>query len=552
MLSFIVLFLVSLISIFIFYFKGKFKTKVKAKKTKILKAVKNRLKGLRLFNGFLFTSNNSASFNFFKNLSSGLFVFENEKIFNDSKTLFFNSGLDLTLPVFKYEFYFDVKNYPKLQEFYNTLKIIKRVDDKNISFNFLVFYNNPKNYKPLQKLIKHFKFNFVKTRLYNCCEIDYKLLSILNNLDVNKKNNIIQKNKQIFFNNKLKRNINNNMIKNKLKSVSDQPIGFYLQKNTDKYYFESFKYSNYYESSFLEKNNFNAILNKTFNYKNNTQYFKLTIKNFTSTMQTYKVCFGIKLNTKTFKNTFYTVKQSSYKTCVINNFDEEKSINLIGNFKTQKLAEDYLLSSKNIKLKPFETINFYFALSKTGEYFSKEFLLNLDKSFENNWKNYSGLKLTKVLSPNKTLNYLLNEFLPQKIIEQTITNNCVTPDFFSLQNKTFDRANIDKSLFQKILKNCNFNLFFLIKNNLFKTYFNLLYFYLGIWQSSSGVYLNQDKSLIQNNSVVVCQTENDFFNLKISNTFNPLEVEINNIKFSNLKMLSYSMVQNKKDISLVF
>ena len=107
-------------------------------------------------------------------------------------------------------------------------------------------------------------------------------------------------------------------------------------------------------------------------------------------------------------------------------------------------------------------------------------------------------------------------------------------------------------MFDKLLKNNNFNLFFLSKNNLFKIYFNLFYFYIGVWQGKNGVYLNSDKSLIVSSSLVVCHTQNNFFNLHLSNTKNQNEVEIDSIKFSNLKMLSYNMVQNKKDVNLIF
>lgn len=521
------------------------KAKKYCPKNKFIKNLK-RLSGLSISKSIFFGSTLSKEYLLFQKLCSGVFIFEKQQKFLECCQVFDRVGIDYFKPILKYEIY---GKEIDLKEVFNKLKLIKNLDKKNVSFNLFIFFNNNNNFKPLAKLVKYFKFKCVNVKLYHCCEINYKLLSSINFFNINLNNFCLDFNENNGMKNNsnsvnIKQNkINNlNLSKDKFKKVN----GLFLVKDNDVFEFDNFVYDSYYQSSFIENSNFKAEVSKTFDLENNCELFKVTIKNINSTIQTFNCCFGTIFENKTIKNNIYCVTQKKEKLGVISFGEEKKSTNLFG-FNNNFLEKDYLLAFKRIELKPKVEVEFYFAVFKSNKFLSENKQIKISQMFNDCWQQYSKIKSTKVLSKNKTLNYLVNEFLPKKIIENSICKGEETQDLKWLIESNFNAKLLDKKL---VIKNLNF--IFLIKSDLFKTYFNLLYFYFGVWYSGKDLFLNDDKSLILSDVFVSCFKNDKIFKIEIVNKNTGNEVMVNKIKFSNLKCFCLDFVNKDNDIKLIF
>ena len=515
---------------------------------------KNNIKSLRIIQQKFFYFKHGNLLKFFNLLSSGVYVFKNKSRKEEILSALTSSGINPFLPIFKCECYDSTLNLGKI---YLTFKLAKGLDKMGFEFNLFLFINNPKHFKYLTKLINYFSFKNIKTKIYNCCEIGYKLLSAINFLNLNPETN---------FNMQSKIEMEN--YKNNI-SLYAKIDGVYLTSNQENFRFNMFKYNQYYLTDEKANLKFYSTLSKTYDYKNKATLYKLKIKNLTSTTQTYKCCFGTVFGFEGCKNTFYCVDSKKTKTMVDCDFyvensscnyvkkaskcfnaNKEKGIILLGEFSCLNTYKNYFYCYKLLKVKPGQETTFYFAVGELNYFYSFDFIANLEQNFESVKNNFNNIKLPKVLSENKTLNYLINTFLPQKIIEQVVFKNKFTADFNLMLNKNFSPALIDKNAI--LLKNNkNFSSFFLIKDNFFKVYFNLLYFYFGIWQDKNGMYLNFDKSLIIKSGGIFLKQEKNKKYVSIKNLNLKNEVEINKIKYTNLNFLGFDF-DKKNNISLCF
>ena len=62
------------------------------------------------------------------------------------------------------------------------------------------------------------------------------------------------------------------------------------------------------------------------------------------------------------------------------------------------------------------------------------------------------------------------------------------------------------------------NSYFLIQKDYFKVYFNLLYYYFGMWQDKSGVNLNPDKSKLEDNCKISLNFDNKILKFRLRNS----------------------------------
>ncbi len=507
--------------VFLYLTKAKGRTFVKEKiKNKV------RLKSLMLPRCLIFYNKNSSVFNLYKNLTSGLFVL-NKSFQEEYLEEYKKSGLDVFLPSYKYQFY----NEDNVS-LYNFLRKVKSLDKMGFCFNLFLFFNSVKNLKVLKSFVKHFNFKTVKVRLYDSTQIDYKLLGAINFFDLNKTNQNLNIKTNLKVKNKL---LSSSLWKDKMYPFFKSKQGLFFIDNKDQFFeVEDYTYANYYQTSLIQNKKFNIDVSKTFNYKNSLTFYKVLCKNCSATMQTLKVCFGTLLNKEVGKNTIYSKIKNLNKTQIsVLNFNKNH-LTLFGKGFECYAYKNYFYVSKNIKLKAQEQKIFYFAV---GSETPLNLVLSQDEikeNFEQNYKIYNQIKTPKVLTQNKILNHLINEFLPQKIMQKSIESEKFLPDLSCLINKTFNTKIIDQSIIIK-----NLNRYFLVSNNLFQIYFNLFYFFFGIWQANSGIYVNNNKEFIVSKASVCLMRENKTSCLTLNNTNKNGEIEFNNVVFSNLNFLSF-------------
>ena len=520
--------------VFLYLTKSKGKTFVKEK-------IKNkaRIKSLMLPRCLIFYNKNSNVFNLYKVLTGGLFVL-NKSFQEEYLKEYKKSGLDVFLPSYKYQFYNE-------DDFslYNFLKTAKGLDKMGFCFNLLLFFNSTKNLKVLKAFVKHFNFKTVKVRLYDSTQIDYKLLGAINYFDLNKTN----QNLNTKTNLKSKTSIfDSSLWKDQMYPFFKSKQGLFFVDNKDQFFeVENYTYANYYQTSLIQNKNFNIDVSKTFNYKNSLTFYKVLCKNCSNTMQTLKMCFGTLLNGVMGKNTIYNLTKNTNQTQIsVLNFNKNH-LTLLGNKFECYAYKNYFYVSKKLKLKAQEQTTFYFAVGSETPLnlvLSQE---EITKNFEQNYKIYNQIKTPKVLTQNKILNHLINEFLPQKIMQNAIEKSELTSDLKNLISQTFLPGFIDKSFVIK-----NLNKYFLSSTNLFKIYFNLFYFCFGIWQTNTGIYVNNNKEFIVSKASVCLMRENKTSCLTLNNTNKNGEIEFNNVVFSNLNFLSFDNNSFKKNALINF
>lgn len=520
------------ISIFLLISKNKSNKQVYIKN-------KKRINNIAITTKKFFVSKNNA-FSLYQTLKNGLVIFDNIKKYQEALKIFSSCGLDILLPIYKYECYEKELN---IKELYKTLNLVKKLDKSGVEFNFLVFYNNDKFLKPISKLIKYFCFKKVKVRIYNSIQIDYKLLSYINLFDLNPQNQMLKHNK----NNKRENLIGvlKNTYKNALKQLPtiQQQEGLFFYFNNQILKENNYVYSGVKQTGNIEQKKIKIDINKTLNFNLLSNIYKIKITNSNNTMQTLFCCFGTLFKNKTLKNGIYLVNKSKQKITVIDSL-QDKCMCLIGSFQKFFCQKNYFYALKKITLKPMEELEFYFAVNNTNNIKNKNLLIvkqeNLQGVFNETLQDYTKIKFPKILSQNKVLNYLINDMLPNKIIEEAIMEGKLTTDLELFLNKKFDKDLIDRDICNKNLKS-----YFLLNKNYFKVYFNLFYFYLGFWQSETGLNINQDKTFVLNSANVLTFNKLLPFNINVKNNFLQNEIEVNDVKFTNLNRLSINSFLDK-------
>ncbi|MBQ9792256.1 MAG: hypothetical protein IJW32_00730 [Clostridia bacterium] len=520
------------ISVFLFVFKNKNNKQI---------FIKNK----KRINNFVFTSNKffinkNNIYSLYQTLKGGLVIFDRVEKYQEALKTFSFCGLDILLPVYKYECYQKELN---VKEFYKTLKLVKKLDSSGVEFNFFVFYNNDKFFKTIAKLIKYFNFKKVKTRIYNSCQIDYKLLSFINLFNLNPQTHMLK------VNTKNKREQLLNVLKNtydialkQMPSVQQQE-GLFFYFNNQILKENEYVYSGFKKIENIEQNKIKININKTFNFKFLSNIYKIKITNTNNTMQSVYCCFGTVLKNKTLKNGIYLVNKNKNKITVIDSL-QDKYLCLLGNFQKHFCQKNYFYAMHKLTIGANQEVEFCFMENNTNAQ-NNNALLSVKKDalqevFEKTLQDYTKIKFPKILSQNKVLNYLINDFLPNKIIVDAIVEGRLTLDLDLFLNKKFDKNLIDKEVCNKNLKS-----YFLLNSNYFKVYFNLFYFYLGFWQREGGIYINQDKTFVLSSVNISTFNKLSPFNINVQNKNMQNEIELNSVKFTNLKSLDINSFVDK-------
>lgn len=496
---------VYLFVIFLFLFFSKAKTI-----NPILKNTKTEFRPCKTFeSNTFFCSTNSTIFEINKKIKNLVVVFKSLKQLNNMNKLLIQSGINPNHPIVKLEFY-------RKSNFTKNTKILlnlKKLLQRGLKINILLFVDNFSNFKRFKKLIQILKISN-NAKIYHCLEINYNLLSAIN-----------------FFNCLADKQINY-LPKKACFSQNLMPNGFFCIVDNKVFPFEEIGFKDNTIEYMVNTNNFQLTLKKTYNEKENYYIYCLE-KTINKNIKDF--IFGFNKQIPSCKQ--FVCNKDGCKTFYVSNNDIKNPINVIGKL-------DTLITAKNICF--YKKINFstnyktFFAKTNSIKQNSKIKYANLEKLFETSVTEFNLFNLPKVFTTNKTLNALLNSYLPQKIIKNKIqeTNS---EDFDNLNNMTFLPNLIDKKILEAPI-----NSYFLSSNNLFKTYFNLMYFYIGVWPSKFGLNINQNKSFILKNSILTIDK-----NRKIFFTMNNLknEVKIDNVLFSNLSFLPY---KNYGDLKISF
>ncbi len=458
---------------------------------------------------FLFCSKNSTLFETSQMLKNHTLVFNSIKQLNSMSKILTQSGINPNFPVIKLEFY-------KKSNFIKNTKILlclKKLLQKGYKINVLLFVDNYYNFKKFCKILK--VLNLTKlVKIYHCLEVHYNLLSTINYFNCYKENQISYLQKSASFSQNL------------------LPNGFFCIVNNTIFSLEKIGFEDNNLVYYLNTKNLKINLKKTYNAKENCYVYCLE-----SSFKNNKIdCFTFGYNKKenNCKKIVFNKNGNKIFFCTEN---AKTPLQIIGNFNTS-LLNGSLCLYKTIS----QTANpeYYFAKACDTKSFAKIKYKNIEKYFESSSVSFNSLCLPKVLTTNKTLNMLLNYYLPQKIINNKLLETHVE-DFENLKNMSFKLDFLDKTV-----ANIPLQSHFLASNNLFKLYFNLMYYCLGIWPAKNGLNLNQNKNYIQANSIITLNQNKKVF-LSMNNLKN--EVKINNILFSNLNFIPYP---NSNNLKIVF
>lgn len=487
-------------------------------------------------------------------------------------------------------------NLNVLQKVYKTLQAINKLKLKNISANYLFFIDDETLFNPISKLIKHFN---LLIKIYFKQDVDYALLGAINSLNINNNGGYIENNNITNFafnksnddNNDLNKskatvtsknkNLNNKTLKNfnefysRLNTQSvlnfNEFNNFFLQVNSTNFNFSNFEFSGFYLASYLENNMFYSCLSLTQNSTINALVFKLIITNKTQHNIALNFSFLPPHIQKNAVNSVYLQHLTKTHIYLQNLITPKIAVFLMGNFQSISLQNGKITAHKKFNIAPKKTQEFYFLYTEISQTLMlnskqeklnipnqkhlKNLLLNLPYYYQNNV--YNKLKLTKVLTQNRTLNSLINNYLPQKIIKNYVLNNfyfCFKKtqnlqdyvnDFINLQNNYFNLDLVDNNF--SLL---NLNSFFLAKNNLYKIYLNLIYHSIGFFASNNGLIFNSNKTNLQTRAVVSLKhlSNNVLVNMSKVNLNN--EIKIDNITYSNLNF--FSITSKTKNLHLQF
>ena len=491
---------------------------LKKKKTK---PCLKKLKKVKLICGnFSFFCFKSRAFELFNLLNSSTINFKSEWAFKKYVTPLNNVGIDYKKNIIKIEVYKHF-NWEDIKKELETLKNLRN----NISFYTLIFVDNIKNISLIQNFLNKINFN-LDTKIYYCLDVNYKLLSSINFFNVN------------YLNYNSKSSINKQKFKNKQCNnlSSNNTNGFSLSNK----FFTTFTFDGNFLVSNLNNNNLTCKLKKSVNYDLNLEIYNLKILN-SSNKKTINFCY-----TKNFNN----LKEKNVNVLICNKsgiyFENKNSLEKIifSKFFNPPIFENNkIILTKKITLQKNEEKNFYFVKFLKNQIPLK---ISLETLFLNTINMYKNLNKIKVLSTNKVLNNLINFALPKKMIEKFL--NAPEQNYNKFAN--FLNFKYDENLVEKSLICVPFYNFNLINNNIYKVYFNLVFYYFGIWKTkNNGAILNQDKSLILENSKIFFNIDNNkkfLIKNKKENLNN--EVKINNIVYSNLKFLNFkNFLDNGKE-----
>lgn len=558
MVIFLIAFYLILISIYVVL------SRPNSKKIVFVKKQDNKV---RAFKGNIkckfFCSKFSNEYKIFKKIQNAQFEFEKESQFDIYNNALQKSGIDFREPIFKLELY-QKNNYENLVV---DIYTYKNLEKKGIKFNLFVFVDSYDKLKKVKKILDIISFKTCLVRAYHCLEIDYKLLGAINFFNLNKEEVVLPKTKKQALNDlrvfdqsrlnsvqKLKFIINKNNIGFKNASVDNKEFNFtkeklielknfsglFLEEFDRVFKVDDFVYKDLFEQKNIRLKNVEINVKKTFDFENNSQFFALRLHNIASSVTSVKICFGSVFENLTPKISVY-VNECKNGKININLKTMEKNLLFLGCRFEKLINKNFMGVYRNIKLFPNETIEVCFAkfldLKKFKD-FDSEDLLNLSIDFITS--KYKSIVLPRVFSENKGINDLINYYLPQKIFENTITNvNANYLDFVMLKNLIFDAKTINKDFVNVRLSNI-----YLLRQNLFNAYQNLLYFYFGIFPNKLGANINTDKSLILKDATTSFEVDKKRVVVRFKNLGLKDEIEINNIKYSNLKFLTFN---NYKD-----
>lgn len=440
-----------------------------------------------------------------------------------------NCGIDISKCIFKIEAYKDFNTKAILSK----LNTFKKLQNKGLGFNLFLFVDSYKNLKKFESIVN--LLNFEKSccvRVYHCLEIDYKILCAINFL------NLFEVENSKLFACKMGNLKQLNLTKQNLNIIKRSENNISILENENAYVFDNFEYKDFHFESNISNKNIEFKLVKTYDFKNNCSVFKLSVLNNLMTFYSFVLNIGTIFNKKTPKNKIY-ICDNKKGYIFIEDKNDNTNLNILGkDFKIVKTKNDDICVVNFCLLKPREVKDFYFSISE------KKIEASCFRTFEEVLIDYKKLNFVKIDTKNKSIDYLINSYLPQKIIKNFILNPLKNHfDFFSLLNNRFQPNLINK-------KNIDGNTskFYLLNSNLFCIYQNLIYFYGGAFCSKGGVNLNLDKSLLYDNCSLNF-TEGD---LKKTVTFKKSnlsgEVKINNVIYSNLKYLNFDNFKENVEI----
>lgn len=554
---FLIIFYLILVFIYITFSKPKKRVSLVKNKGKI-NAFKGQVKDK------LFCSKFSLEYKYFKKIESSQFEFEKESLFDSYNTALQRSGVDFRVPIFKVEFY----NKSSFEDLIRSLSSFRNLENKGVNLNLFVFVDNYEKLKKVSKILNIFSFKGCLVRAYHCLEIDYKLLGAINFFNLNKEEVIrpkIEKFEQKQISRKENKNekiINFNvrkrqdctqdcekMVANKKESIDFDLIfsktkqnilknfsGLFIEEFDQVYKVENLVYKNLFEIKTIKSANVEIEVKRCFDYENNAQFYAIKLQNISNKIASLKICFGNvfdKLNTK---NTVYVSDCKSDKFNITLK-SLNKALCFCGEGFQKKISSNFMGVFKNIKLLPHEKTEIYFVkfldLRKFKNFNIKDLSIF---SIEEIASKYKNIALPKVFSQNKSINDLINNYLPQKIFEYTITNaSADNLDFIMLKNLIFDAKIVNKDFVSGKLSNI-----YLLRQNLFSVYQNLLYFYFGIFPNELGANINVDKSLVLKDATTSFEVAGKRVVVRFKDLGLKNEVEINNIKYSNLKFLTFN------------
>lgn len=477
--------------------------------------------------------NKGKSFKFYNFLLTSTINFKSEGDFKKFVLPLKKAGLDYTKNIIKIEIY---KNF-NWEEKKKELLILKNFR-KTLNFYTLIFVDNSKNLDLVKSYLDKINFK-LDTKIYYCLDVDYKLLSSINFFDINFLNytNNLNYSRTFHFgkrNYKVKQNF--------LNTNTNLPQGFSLNFLP----LDKFSFKNTYMNSTLLNNFFNCTLEKTFNYKLMAEIYFLKILNKSdskksfnfSYLKTFKEDGNKYINVLNFKNGINFVNKNTNTKVMFSNF-----------FTFVSVLNNSILLTKNIVLNGKEEKSFYFVKFLNN---FNPIVLPTKTLFLNTKKLYDSVFKINVLSSDTNINNLINTILPQKIIEEVFINcNKGLKDFTRLLNLEYSENLVEKSLISVPISNFN-----LINKNFYSVYFNLIFFYFGIWKTqNNAVILNLDKSLILEDSKIFFKIENDkTFLVKNKKENLKNEIKINNVNYTNLKFLNCNkfLCLEKPEIEIVF
>jgi len=516
----------------------------------ILKVKKTKKDFCRHF----FCSNFSTSKKIFDELKSNhTFLFDSEAKMMKYLDVLNRSGIDKNLAIYKFEYYKD-KNIEQLKRVVKAFCVLNK---QGINFNLFVFVDSDKRYIEATKVL-----NVISTcksvKLFHCLDIDYKLLSAINYLNILSHNYLkFDNNPHLVSSDKMTDKTKKQLGKasnitsdsffegdSAMQNAScnfDINLSTYCAKSVDCSTLEKlkidlendFKYNKFYFSKEVFVNGNILEISKTFEMNQSAKLFSLGFKN--KDTNSYCFDFDFDICAKNFECKYVLCEKHKNKFFIkILDSNFAKTFCVALSLRTNTCI-DYFAKTLQLRAKTSSLSNrIFFGVFVDKKKFFEFDETKLENAFFDAKQNYNALKLPKVFSPNKTINYLVNVFLPNRIIKNFIEGlEGSQEEFLKLKSACVEVE--DKTLVESFVQK-----FFLAKSDLYHIYFNLLFYYFGVFATKKGIKINPDKSLIFDNSYMSVFWDTRHF-LKIKNRKNnSQEFLVNTVSFSNLNFVQYT------------